>query len=168
MTVTPPSCLSRQVVCSKGFQVINCRVLSGVDDAAYSAYRAFRRSIFVLERGYPEAAEQETIDALALHIVAIKQDYQGIVGCARCWPESQVVWGAGRLAVAKDFRHSRVAAQIVEFTERLVSTRGATHLRTEAAPDRVSLFLGLGYAPSGVTRILGGVEVVEFCKLLAS
>jgi len=98
---------------------------------------AIRHEVFVEEQGMFRGSDQDEMDPLSLHILAVKRGE--CVGTVRITPLGDGNWLGSRLAVREPFR-GRVGALLVKKAEEEVKRRGGRRFRAYIQPSRVGFF----------------------------
>lgn len=98
---------------------------------------AIRHEVFVQEQGMFVGSDQDEMDPLSLHILAVKGGE--CVGTVRITPLGDENWLGSRLAVREPYR-GRVGALLVKKAEREVKKRGGRRFRAYIQPSRVGFF----------------------------
>ena len=123
------------------------------DPADLEACFAVRKAVFVGEQGVPEDIEYDAYDAVALHVLAIREDGEPL-GTGR------LLYGPGaggepslgllgRLAVARPARGLGVGVALVRAIEDVARARGLTAVDLHAQTHALGFYERLGYTAYG-------------------
>jgi predicted GNAT family N-acyltransferase len=118
---------------------------------------AVRKEVFVREQGVPEDLEYDAYDAVAVHVLAVRED--GVpLGTGRLLygeAAAQKVGGdlsvgsLGRLAVTKEARGLGVGVALVRAIEEAAHARGLTAVDLHAQTQALGFYERLGYVAYG-------------------
>ncbi|CCK30749.1 acetyltransferase [Streptomyces davaonensis JCM 4913] len=127
------------------------------DAADREACFAVRREVFVGEQGVPEELEYDAYDAVAVHVLAVREDgvplgagrlLYGEAAAAKVG-DDLTVGSLGRLAVAKAARGLGVGAALVRGIEDAARARGLAAVDLHAQTHALGFYERLGYAAYG-------------------
>lgn len=127
------------------------------DPADREACFAVRKAVFVGEQGVPEDIEYDAYDAVALHVLAVREDGEPLgTGRLLYGPEAAGPTGGdpslgllGRLAVAPPARGLGVGVALVRAVEDAARARGLTALNLHAQTHALGFYERLGYVAYG-------------------
>jgi predicted GNAT family N-acyltransferase len=134
------------------------------DQAEVEAALELRHRVFCGEQGVSLAAEQDGLDAQALHVVAIEDGR--LVGTCRLLFDDGIA-RLGRMAVEAGLRGRGMGATILAAAEREAREAGAQRLRLHAQSTARALYERGGYAPVGEVFMEEGIAHVTMEKPLA-
>ncbi|MFE1750769.1 GNAT family N-acetyltransferase [Streptomyces anandii] len=127
------------------------------DPADREACFAVRKQVFVAEQGVPQDIEYDAHDAVALHVLAVREDglplgtgrlLHGPAAAAKTGGEAGV-GSLGRLAVAKEARGLGVGVALVRAIEDAARARGLTAVDLHAQTHALGFYERLGYEAYG-------------------
>ncbi|MFE2509788.1 GNAT family N-acetyltransferase [Streptomyces naganishii] len=127
------------------------------DPADREACFAVRKQVFVAEQGVPEDIEYDAHDAVALHVLAVREDglplgtgrlLYGEAAAAKTGGEAGV-GSLGRLAVARQARGRGVGVALVRAIEDAARARGLTAVDLHAQTHALGFYERLGYEAYG-------------------
>ncbi|MET7380083.1 GNAT family N-acetyltransferase [Streptomyces sp. NPDC005526] len=127
------------------------------DPADREACFAVRKQVFVAEQGVAEEIEYDAYDAVALHVLAVRDDglplgtgrlLYGEAAAAKTGGEPSV-GSLGRLAVAREARGLGVGAALVRAVEDAARARGLTAVDLHAQTHALGFYERLGYVAYG-------------------
>ncbi|MER5751104.1 GNAT family N-acetyltransferase [Streptomyces sp. NPDC002088] len=137
--------------------VVSYDVRVAEEPADREACFAVRKEVFVGEQGVPEDIEYDAYDAVALHVLAVRDD--GVpLGCGRLlYGEAAAaktggdpsVGSLGRLAVAQAARGLGVGAALVRGIEEAARARGLAAVDLHAQTHALGFYERLGYEAYG-------------------
>ncbi|GHD84059.1 acetyltransferase [Streptomyces naganishii JCM 4654] len=116
-----------------------------------------RKQVFVAEQGVPEDIEYDAHDAVALHVLAVREDglplgtgrlLYGEAAAAKTGGEAGV-GSLGRLAVARQARGRGVGVALVRAIEDAARVRGLTAVDLHAQTHALGFYERLGYEAYG-------------------
>lgn len=127
------------------------------DPAGREACFAVRKEVFVGEQGVPEDLEYDAYDAVALHVLAAREDGEPLgTGRLLYGPGAAEPTGGdpslgllGRLAVARPARGLGVGVALVRAIEDAARARGLTAVELHAQTHALGFYERLGYAAYG-------------------
>ncbi|MEU3336054.1 GNAT family N-acetyltransferase [Streptomyces sp. NPDC002144] len=128
-----------------------------VDPADLEACFAVRKEVFVGEQGVPEDIEYDAYDAVALHVLAVRDDgvplgtgrlLHGEAAAAKVDGDLSV-GSLGRLAVTREARGLGVGVALVRAIEDAARARGLTAVDLHAQTHALGFYERLGYAAYG-------------------
>ncbi|WP_329262777.1 GNAT family N-acetyltransferase [Streptomyces pseudovenezuelae] len=127
------------------------------DPADREACFTVRKEVFVGEQGVPEDIEYDAYDAVAVHVLAVRED--GVpLGTGRLLfgdaaagktGGDQSVGSLGRLAVTQDARGLGVGAALVRAVEDAARARGLAAVDLHAQTHALGFYERLGYVAYG-------------------
>ncbi|MFI2639655.1 GNAT family N-acetyltransferase [Streptomyces sp. NPDC018610] len=118
---------------------------------------AVRKEVFVTEQGVPEEIEYDAYDAVAVHVLAVREDGEPL-GTGRLLHGERAaaktggepgVGSLGRLAVAKEARGLGVGVALVRAVEEAARTLGLTAVDLHAQTHALGFYERLGYEAYG-------------------
>ncbi|MFJ3333543.1 GNAT family N-acetyltransferase [Streptomyces sp. NPDC086766] len=127
------------------------------DPADREACFAVRKQVFVAEQGVAEEIEYDAYDAVALHVLAVRDDglplgtgrlLYGEAAAVKTGGEPSV-GSLGRLAVAREARGLGVGAALVRAVEDAARARGLTAVDLHAQTHALGFYERLGYVAYG-------------------
>ncbi|MFF9122022.1 GNAT family N-acetyltransferase [Streptomyces sp. NPDC014889] len=127
------------------------------DPADREACFAVRKEVFVVEQGVPQDIEYDEYDAVAVHVLAVRED--GVpLGTGRLLYGAEAaektggdpaLGSLGRLAVTGDARGLGVGAALVRAIEDAARARGLTAVDLHAQSHALGFYERLGYTAYG-------------------
>ena len=122
------------------------RVADGPGDR--EACFAVRKEVFVVEQGVPEDLEYDAYDAVAVHVLAVRDD--GVpLGAGRLLHGEPGVGVLGRLAVVREARGLGVGVALVRGVEAAARAVGLTAVDLGAQTHALGFYERLGYVAYG-------------------
>ncbi|WNM36707.1 GNAT family N-acetyltransferase [Streptomyces sp. Li-HN-5-11] len=127
------------------------------DPADREACFAVRKEVFVVEQGVPEDIEYDALDAVAVHVLAVRDDglplgtgrlLHGEAAAARTGGD-RAVGSLGRLAVARQARGLGVGVALVRAIEDAARARGLQAVDLHAQTQALGFYERLGYEAYG-------------------
>ncbi|NUQ97782.1 MAG: GNAT family N-acetyltransferase [Streptomyces sp.] len=127
------------------------------DPADREACFAVRKEVFVGEQGVPEDVEYDAYDAVAVHVLAVREDgvplgtgrlLHGEAAAAKVGGDL-TVGSLGRLAVAKEARGLGVGIALVRAIEDAARARGLAAVDLHAQTHALGFYERLGYEAYG-------------------
>ncbi|MEU5663516.1 GNAT family N-acetyltransferase [Streptomyces longwoodensis] len=127
------------------------------DLADREACFAVRKEVFVAEQGVPEEIEYDAYDAVAVHVLAVREDglplgtgrlLHGEAALGRTGGDPSV-GSLGRLAVSRAARGLGVGAALVRAVEDAARARGLAAVDLHAQTQALSFYERLGYVAYG-------------------
>ncbi|MQY33102.1 Acetyltransferase [Streptomyces sp. RB17] len=118
---------------------------------------AVRKEVFVAEQGVDEAIEYDAYDAVAVHVLAVREDgvplgtgrlLHGEAAAAKTGADTSV-GSLGRLAVAREARGLGIGVALVRAIEDAARARGLTAVDLHAQTHALGFYERLGYAAYG-------------------
>jgi predicted GNAT family N-acyltransferase len=118
---------------------------------------AVRKEVFVVEQGVAEEIEYDAFDAVAVHVLAVREDgvplgtgrlLYGAAAAARTGGDL-AVGSLGRLAVAKEARGLGVGVALVRAVEDAAHARGLAAVDLHAQTHALGFYERLGYEAYG-------------------
>ncbi|MFF3912528.1 GNAT family N-acetyltransferase [Streptomyces sp. NPDC001852] len=128
-----------------------------VDPADLEACFGVRKEVFVVEQGVDETIEYDAYDAVAVHVLAVREDgvplgtgrlLHGEAAAAKTGGDASV-GSLGRLAVARAARGLGVGVALVRAIEDAARVRGLTAVDLHAQTQALGFYERLGYAAYG-------------------
>ncbi|MHB9862487.1 GNAT family N-acetyltransferase [Streptomyces sp. YIM S03343] len=127
------------------------------DPADREACFTLRKEVFVGEQGVPEDLEYDAYDAVALHVLAVREDGEALgTGRLLHGPGAGETTGGdpslgllGRLAVARLARGLGVGIALVAAIEDAARARGLTAVELHAQTHALGFYERLGYQAYG-------------------
>ena len=127
------------------------------DPADREACFAVRKEVFVGEQGVPEDIEYDAYDAVALHVLAVREDGVPLGTGRLLFGEAAAgktggdasVGSLGRLAVTREARGTGVGAALVRAVEEAARARGLTAVDLHAQTHALGFYERLGYVAYG-------------------
>ncbi|MFI0513332.1 putative GNAT family N-acyltransferase [Streptomyces canus] len=133
------------------------RVRVAEDPADREACFAVRKEVFVGEQGVPEDIEYDVYDAVAVHVLAVREDglplgtgrlLSGEAAAGKTGGDASV-GSLGRLAVTREARGLGVGAALVRAVEQAARARGLTAVDLHAQTHALGFYERLGYVAYG-------------------
>jgi predicted GNAT family N-acyltransferase len=127
------------------------------DPADLQACFVVRKEVFVAEQGVPEDIEYDAYDAVAVHVLAVREDgtplgtgrlLHGEAAAAKV-DGDLTVGSLGRLAVAREARGLGVGVALVRAIEDAARARGLAAVDLHAQTHALGFYERLGYAAYG-------------------
>lgn len=127
------------------------------DPADREACFAVRKEVFVGEQGVPEDIEYDAYDAVAVHVLAVREDgvplgtgrlLSGEAAAGKTGGDASV-GSLGRLAVTREARGLGVGAALVRAVEEAARARGLTAVDLHAQTHALGFYERLGYVAYG-------------------
>ncbi|MFF0018338.1 GNAT family N-acetyltransferase [Streptomyces sp. NPDC005374] len=127
------------------------------DPADREACFAVRKEVFVGEQGVPEDLEYDAYDAVAVHVLAVREDGEPIGAGRLLYGEAAAgktggdltVGSLGRLAVTQAARGLGVGAALVRAVEDAARARGLAAVDLHAQTHALGFYERLGYVAYG-------------------
>ncbi|GAA3790640.1 GNAT family N-acetyltransferase [Streptomyces coacervatus] len=128
-----------------------------VDPADLEACFSVRKEVFVGDQGVPEDLEYDAYDAVAVHVLAVREDgvslgtgrlLHGEAAAAKV-DGDLTVGSLGRLAVAKEARGLGVGVALVRAIEDAARARGLAAVDLHAQTHALGFYERLGYEAYG-------------------
>jgi predicted GNAT family N-acyltransferase len=126
---------------------------------------AVRKEVFVAEQGVPEDLEYDEFDAVAVHVLAVRED--GVpLGTGRLLYGERAaertggdpsVGSLGRLAVTKEARGLGLGAVLVRAVEDAARARGLAVVDLHAQTHALGFYERLGYEAYGPEYLEAGI-----------
>jgi predicted GNAT family N-acyltransferase len=127
------------------------------DPADREACFTVRKEVFVGEQGVPEDIEYDAYDAVAVHVLAVREDgvplgtgrlLFGDAAAGKTGGDASV-GSLGRLAVTPEARGLGVGAALVRAVEEAARARGLTAVDLHAQTHALGFYERLGYVSYG-------------------
>ncbi|MGX1130040.1 putative GNAT family N-acyltransferase [Streptomyces glaucescens] len=136
-----------------------------VEAADREACFAVRKEVFVAEQGVPEDLEYDEFDAVALHVLAVREDGTPLgtgrllygEGAEERTGGDPSVGSLGRLAVTKDARGLGLGAVLVRAIEDAARERGLAVVDLHAQTHALGFYERLGYEAYGPEYLEAGI-----------
>ncbi|MEU0941941.1 GNAT family N-acetyltransferase [Streptomyces canus] len=127
------------------------------DPADREACFTLRKEVFVGEQGVPEDIEYDAYDAVAVHVLAVREDGTPLGTGRLLFGEAAAgktggdasVGSLGRLAVTRRARGLGVGAALVRAVEEAARARGLTAVDLHAQTQALGFYERLGYVAYG-------------------
>ncbi|MFJ9148946.1 GNAT family N-acetyltransferase [Streptomyces sp. NPDC102270] len=127
------------------------------DPADREACFAVRKVVFVGEQGVPEDIEYDAYDAVAVHVLAVREDGVPLGTGRLLFGEAAAgktggdasVGSLGRLAVTREARGLGVGAALVRAVEEAARARGLIAVDLHAQTHALGFYERLGYVAYG-------------------
>jgi predicted GNAT family N-acyltransferase len=123
-----------------------------------------RYEVFVDEQGVPRELEVDELDALATHLVAIRDDE--IIGTLRIL-EHDGAAKVGRVAVRAALRRGGIGGRLMARAAAIVADRGFAEIVLHAQISVAGFYRGLGYIAEGDPFDEAGIPHVAMRKKIA-
>ncbi|MFF2202952.1 GNAT family N-acetyltransferase [Streptomyces sp. NPDC058145] len=127
------------------------------DPADREACFAVRKEVFVVEQGVAQDIEYDAYDAVAVHVLAVREDGEPLGTGRLLYGEATAaktggdatVGSLGRLAVARSARGLGVGAALVRAVEDAARARGLAAVDLHAQTHALGFYERLGYETYG-------------------
>jgi predicted GNAT family N-acyltransferase len=127
------------------------------DPADREACFAVRKKVFVAEQGVPQELEYDDYDAVATHVLAVREDGTPLGTGRLLYGEAAAaktagdltVGSLGRLAVTKEARGLGVGVALVRAIEEAARARGLAAVDLHAQTHALGFYERLGYEAYG-------------------
>ncbi|WP_427923027.1 GNAT family N-acetyltransferase [Streptomyces sp. cg40] len=127
------------------------------DPADREACSAVRKEVFVVEQGVPQELEYDEYDAVATHVLAVREDGLPLGTGRLLYGEAAAaktdgdltVGSLGRLAVTKEARGLGVGVALVRAIEDAARARGLAAVDLHAQTHALGFYERLGYEAYG-------------------
>jgi predicted GNAT family N-acyltransferase len=127
------------------------------DPADREACFAVRKEVFVVEQGVPQEIEYDDYDAVATHVLAVREDGTPLGTGRLLYGEAAAaktdgdlsVGSLGRLAVTKEARGLGVGVALVRAIEDAARARGLAAVDLHAQTHALGFYERLGYEAYG-------------------
>ncbi|KUM97949.1 acetyltransferase [Streptomyces cellostaticus] len=132
-------------------------VRTAEDHAGREACFAVRKEVFVVEQGVPQDIEYDAYDAVAVHVLAVREDgvplgtgrlLHGEAAAAKTGQDASV-GSLGRLAVTRAARGLGVGVALVRAIEDAARARGLAAVDLHAQTHALAFYERLGYEAYG-------------------
>ncbi len=133
-------------------------------DAELEAARALRLEVFVQEQGVPVEEELDSLDATAVHVVAVDGDR--VVGTGRLLKLSSTRGQIGRMAVSRGLRRQGIGSGVLARLEEEARSLGLRNITLHAQTYVQSFYRRAGYREKGKPFDEVGIEHVRMDKRL--
>jgi predicted GNAT family N-acyltransferase len=125
---------------------------------------AVRHRVFVEEQAVPPELERDEFDALAIHLVALRDDT--VIGTLRI-----VVSGSsakiGRMAVSAEHRNAGVGSRLMERADEIARSMNVKDIELHAQLTAKAFYAQLGYREQGDEFEEAGIAHVTMRKTIA-
>jgi predicted GNAT family N-acyltransferase len=126
---------------------------------------AVRKEVFVREQGVPEDLEYDAYDAVAVHVLAVRDDGVPLGAGRLLYGEAAAqkvggdpsVGSLGRLAVTREARGLGLGVALVRAIEEAARARGLTAVDLHAQTHALGFYERLGYAAYGQEYLEAGI-----------
>ncbi|MFE0511081.1 GNAT family N-acetyltransferase [Streptomyces sp. NPDC058964] len=134
-----------------------CTVRIAEDPVDREACFAVRKEVFVVEQGVPQDIEYDEYDAVAVHVLAVRDDgvplgtgrlLHGEAAAGKTGGDPSV-GSLGRLAVVREARGLGVGVALVRAIEEAAQVRGLTAVDLHAQTHALGFYERLGYEAYG-------------------
>lgn len=116
-------------------------------------YFRIRREVFIDEQKVFDETDVDIYDTdpfhKAIHIVALKESDETMVGAVRCYRKEGDTWFGGRLSALQGYRNGRVGAGLVKFAVKTMKSQDCKNFHAYVQPQNVRFFKRLGWEPVG-------------------
>lgn len=127
----------------------------------HARLREVRRAVFVQEQGVPEALEQDALDPLCFHLLAL--DSQGReLGTARLTPDRRI----GRMAVLAPFRGLGIGEALLRALLAEARRREWPDVSLHAQRHALAFYARAGFVPCGPPFQEAGIDHRQMRRLL--
>ncbi|MET8585430.1 GNAT family N-acetyltransferase [Streptomyces collinus] len=135
------------------------------DPADREACFAVRKEVFVAEQGVPQDIEYDAYDAVAVHVLAVREDGEplgtgrllfGEAAAAKTGGDASV-GSLGRLAVAGAARGLGIGVALVRAIEEAARAHGLTAVDLHAQTHALGFYERLGYEAYGPEFLDAGI-----------
>lgn len=130
------------------------------------ALLALRDRVFCVEQGVPKREEIDGRDGDAIHLVALRDGDEQVVGTCRLLFVDRTVQ-LSRLAVEASARRQGIAMRLLEAADREAEAQGARRIVLHAQTYARDLYTTAGYEPRGRVFVEAGIEHVAMEKRFA-
>ncbi|MFF4061906.1 GNAT family N-acetyltransferase [Streptomyces sp. NPDC001668] len=135
------------------------------DPADREACFTVRKEVFVGEQGVPEDIEYDAYDAVAVHVLAVREDGVPLGTGRLLFGEAAAgktggdasVGSLGRLAVTREARGLGVGAALVRAVEEAARARGLAAVDLHAQTHALGFYEWLGYVAYGPEFLDAGI-----------
>ncbi|MEU1474878.1 GNAT family N-acetyltransferase [Streptomyces sp. NPDC005760] len=135
------------------------------DPADREACFTVRKEVFVGEQGVPEDIEYDAYDAVAVHVLAVREDGMPLGTGRLLFGEAAAgktggdasVGSLGRLAVTREARGLGVGAALVRAVEEAARARGLAAVDLHAQTHALGFYERLGYVAYGPEFLDAGI-----------
>ncbi|MGC3998881.1 MAG: GNAT family N-acetyltransferase [Anaeromyxobacter sp.] len=125
---------------------------------------ALRLEVFVGEQQVPAELEQDELDAVAFHAIALEDGR--CVGTGRLVEQAGGVGRVGRMAVAATHRGAGVGGRVLALLEQQARASGLGGIELHAQVHAEAFYARHGYRPHGERFEEAGIEHVIMRKAL--
>lgn len=106
------------------------------------AVLALRREVFVVEQNVPPELEYDEFDAMATHLVALRDE--AVIGTLRLLADGAEM-KVGRVAVRADLRKTGIGTRLMQHVAQMAAARGAREIVLHAQTSVIGFYRRLGY-----------------------
>lgn len=125
---------------------------------------ALRHAIFVIEQGVPAALEYDEFDAVATHLVALRDGE--VIGTLRMLVDGAAM-KVGRVAVRADARKTGIGTRLMQHAIDPATALGLREIELHAQLAVVGFYRRLGYREEGGVFEEAGIAHVSMRKSIA-
>ena len=129
-------------------------VVSKNDKTRPDAFR-IRKTVFMDEQGFFD--QLDSIDDIAYHAAAYDGDK--VIGCGRMFPESDMKYHVGRIAVLSEYRGMDIGSGIMTALENTARSDGALYLVLSAQRRARDFYVKMGYESIGENILKKGIRI---------
>lgn len=120
-------------------------------------YFHLRNQIFVEEQKIFNDSDIDEYDTdpihEVIHIIALRESDNKMVGGVRCYKKEDNTWFGGRLSAAQGHRNGKVGAGLVKFAVDTIKTTDCNTFLAYVQPQNVRFFQRLGWSKVGEVEI---------------
>lgn len=131
-----------------------------------SDLRQVRTQVFIEEQGVPKEMEWDSIDADAIHAVAVNALGMPL-GTGRAFFDTSGAFRIGRMAVVASMRGNGVGRQLLEKLMHAGRSKGAKTVGLSAQTSAVAFYLRAGFQTLGDEYDDAGIPHIEMTRVLA-
>ena len=129
----------------------------------WQATQQLRFDVFVTEQSVPESLEIDELDKTAEHFIA--KDSNKIIATLRIVKLNNTA-KLGRLAVAKAYRHKKIATRLITYAEDYCRQQGIDVIQLGAQITAKDFYKRLGYKEYGDIFIDAGIPHISMRKAI--
>jgi len=123
-------------------------------------YFHLRYQIFVEEQKIFSETDVDKYDTdpvhQVIHIIAVRESDNKMVGGVRCYKTEFKTWFGGRLSAARDHRQGNVGAGLVKFAVETIKKTDCDTFLAYVQPQNVRFFIRLGWSKVGDLKTYQG------------
>ena len=127
------------------------------------AVYAVRHQVFVVEQAVPPALERDEFDAVAIHLVALRDD--DVVGTLRLVASGGAA-KIGRMAVLAAERRSGIGSGLMDRADEIARMMGVREIALHAQLNAKPFYVRLGYREEGEAFEEAGIPHVSMRKTI--